>query len=239
MEERNYKLYVHISPSGKRYYGITGQEAKKRWANGKGYKGNNHFTNAINKYGWNNFEHIIIAKGLTEDEAKWLEIELIREFDTTNQDKGYNQSLGGEGASGCVRSEKQRKEHSKRMTGENNPMYGKSPRDNMTEEEKAEYNRKIKENHADFSGKNHPMYGKHHTEETRKKLSNYFRENHAKSKKVICLETGDVFNSIRQTAEWLGVKHHSGVRYAIKNNRKYKNYTFMYYEDWLDNQEAS
>ena len=31
MEERNYKLYVHISPSNKRYYGITGINEKRRW----------------------------------------------------------------------------------------------------------------------------------------------------------------------------------------------------------------
>ena len=44
MEERNYKLYVHISPSNKRYYGITCQEkCEYRWQNGKGYTPNKHF----------------------------------------------------------------------------------------------------------------------------------------------------------------------------------------------------
>ena len=89
-EKMNYKVYVHISPNGKRYYGITKQEVERRWRNGKGYKGNKYFYRAINKHGWDNFEHIVIAKGLTEEEAKWLEIELIREFDTTNTNKGYN-----------------------------------------------------------------------------------------------------------------------------------------------------
>ena len=44
---KEYTVYVHISPNGKRYYGITMQEVNKRWLNGKGYRGNKHFTNAI------------------------------------------------------------------------------------------------------------------------------------------------------------------------------------------------
>ena len=62
-EKMNYKVYVHISPNGKRYYGITKQEIEKRWRNGKGYSNNDHFTNAINYYGWDNFDHIVIARG--------------------------------------------------------------------------------------------------------------------------------------------------------------------------------
>ena len=101
-KKRNYKVYVHIAPNGKRYYGITKQRVEKRWQNGYGYKNNEHFWNSICKYGWNEgFEHIIIAKGLTEEEAKWLEIELIREHDTTNPKYGYNISLGGEGGNGA------------------------------------------------------------------------------------------------------------------------------------------
>lgn len=116
-KKRNYKVYVHINKiNGKRYYGITKQDIEKRWLNGKGYRpyydkkgykhGNEHFWNSICKYGWNEgFEHIVIAKGLSEEEAKWLEVELIKEWDTTNQDKGYNITLGGEGTSGVNRKD--------------------------------------------------------------------------------------------------------------------------------------
>ena len=95
-EKINYKVYVHMAPNGKRYYGITKQEVEKRWNNGKGYKRHDHFYRAINKHGWDNFEHIVIARGLSEEEAKWLEVELIREWDTTNREYGYNITKGGD-----------------------------------------------------------------------------------------------------------------------------------------------
>ena len=94
--ENNYTVYMHISPSNKRYIGITSQKIERRWRNGKGYTNNIHFANAINKYGWDNFQHIIIAKRLTKEVAEWLEIELIREWNTTDINKGYNVNLGGE-----------------------------------------------------------------------------------------------------------------------------------------------
>ena len=106
-----YVVYVHINKvNGKRYYGITCQRPEQRWRNGDGYKCG-YFTNAINKYGWDGFDHIIIASGLTEDEAKWLEVEMRAAHNTTNEKYGYNKTLGGDGASG--------------LTGEKHPMYGK------------------------------------------------------------------------------------------------------------------
>ena len=39
-EKTNYKVYVHIAPNGKRYYGITKKKVERRWRNGKGYEGN-------------------------------------------------------------------------------------------------------------------------------------------------------------------------------------------------------
>ena len=134
---KSYCVYKHISPSNKVYIGITCQKPNERWLNGKGYKKNKYFFRAINKYGWGNFSHIIVAKGLSEDEAKWLEIQLIAVYDSTNKDNGYNLSKGGEGASGCHRTEEYKKkvgdffrgkslseEHKKKIR-ENNWMLGR------------------------------------------------------------------------------------------------------------------
>ena len=67
--DRKYVVYVHINKiNGKRYYGITSMKEKTRWHNGRGYK-TQHFARAIDKYGWEGFDHVVIARGLTEDEA--------------------------------------------------------------------------------------------------------------------------------------------------------------------------
>ena len=74
MNEANDILYLHITPCGKKYFGVASTTANQRWSNGKGYKRNKYFTRAINKYGWDNIDHIILAEGLTSFESDLLEI---------------------------------------------------------------------------------------------------------------------------------------------------------------------
>ena len=72
--ENNFTVYCHISPNGKKYVGITAQEPEVRWNNGLGYKHRNpHFWRAIQKYGWNNIEHIVLANNLSKVWACQLE----------------------------------------------------------------------------------------------------------------------------------------------------------------------
>lgn len=47
------------------------------------------------KYGWDNFDHEIIASNLTLDEANNFEILLIDKLNTRNPDYGYNIASGG------------------------------------------------------------------------------------------------------------------------------------------------
>lgn len=60
-----YTVYMHITPSGKRYIGITCRKPEYRWNNGKGYEANEHFYSAINKYGWDNIKHVIVLSGVS------------------------------------------------------------------------------------------------------------------------------------------------------------------------------
>ena len=91
-------VYMHINKTnGKRYIGITKNEnPNKRWLNGKGYFRNPHFTRAIEKYGWDGFEHIIVADGLTKEIACQWEQSLIALYCCNDKTKGYNITDGGE-----------------------------------------------------------------------------------------------------------------------------------------------
>ena len=92
----NYTVYMHICPNGKKYVGITRLNPKKRWCGGSGYKSNEHFTNAIQKYGWGNIEHKIMANWCTKEYAQLLERKLIQSYKTMNNLYGYNKTSGGE-----------------------------------------------------------------------------------------------------------------------------------------------
>jgi hypothetical protein len=90
---------MHVNKiNGKKYIGITSKQIEQRWGkNGSGYRGSTYFYNAINKYGWNNFDHLIIKERLSEQEAKEMEIDLINKYNSTNSKNGYNLMNGGQG----------------------------------------------------------------------------------------------------------------------------------------------
>lgn len=71
------------------YIGRTGEEKlEDRWKNGKAYKRQPKFYNAIDKYGWNVFEHVFIAECETEEQAILAEAIFKRIYDSV--DNGYN-----------------------------------------------------------------------------------------------------------------------------------------------------
>ena len=113
MENKKFIVYIHISPSNKKYVGITSRSPNQRWNNGKGYKNNEHFYNSIQKYGWNNFKHIIVAENLSKEEACELEIKLIKKFNTQDYHFGYNNTSGGEHTTFSNESKKKMSESKK------------------------------------------------------------------------------------------------------------------------------
>ena len=91
-----YTVYAHINKiNNKIYIGQTKKKTNYRWSYGEGYNHNSIFYNDIQKYGWNNFEHEVVASGLTKEEAENFEKLLIKKLDTTNFDNGYNVQTGG------------------------------------------------------------------------------------------------------------------------------------------------
>lgn len=85
-----YLIYKHTSPDGKVYIGITKNLPNARWNEGAGYETQKKFYKAIQTYGWINFKHEIIAAGLSENEAKKMESELILASRSNEDEFGYN-----------------------------------------------------------------------------------------------------------------------------------------------------
>ena len=171
MSSKVFTVYQHITPNMKSYIGITCYYLSQRWGrNGSGYK-TQMFYKAIQKYGWDNIQHIIIAEGLSQQQAEKLEIDMIKYWDTTNPKNGYNLSHGG-GLTwvGLHHSEetkeKIRQAHlgSKGLCGEDNPRYGT----HLSQEQKDYLSI------MNAGDKNH-FYGRHHTPEVIEQLRELHR----------------------------------------------------------------
>lgn len=114
---------MHLFPNGKKYIGITSKRPEARWENGSGYDKDKQpvVYNAIQKYGWDNIEHIILFNNLSQEEAQLKEIELIDKYKTNvhkyGNDYGHNMTDGGEGATGRIISEDSKLKMSKARIG--------------------------------------------------------------------------------------------------------------------------
>ena len=165
--DKKYCVYKHTAPNGKSYIGITSMTPQQRWANGNGYKHNLHFTNAIEKYGWDNFTHEIIADNLTQEEACEAERKLIDEYDTFNPEHGYNLTTGGEIGKQYTDETRQKQSILAKQLWQNDE-YKKAHEKFLTSPRNGELNPNYG-NHK-LAGENHPNYGKKRNPETIEKM---------------------------------------------------------------------
>lgn len=128
MEERKYIVYIHKNKINRKVYvGITHYtNPEKRWRGGREYRRNILFNKAILKYGWNNFEHIVIFKNLSQEIACRIEILLIKRY--RNKNSCYNIADGGQGISAMNETIKNKisRATSERLL-EDNPMKHLTP----------------------------------------------------------------------------------------------------------------
>lgn len=75
------------------YVGITGNGAENRW--NKGYRHCVKMQHAIEKYGWNGFDHRVLVANLTKEEAEEIETNLIKDLMLQDDRYGYNIAPGG------------------------------------------------------------------------------------------------------------------------------------------------
>lgn len=90
----NISLYIHIAPDKRVYVGVS-KNVWWRWKDkGAGYR-RKRFRQAIDEFGWDNFEHHVIKKKLTEEEADLLEQLFIAYYNSTDLKYGFNKCTGG------------------------------------------------------------------------------------------------------------------------------------------------
>lgn len=164
-----YKVYIHTFPNGKKYIGLCKGSEKKRWGiGGKKYAEHPVMNAAIQKYGWDNIKHEIVASGLTKEEAMKMEETLIAKYKTfpPSLGFGYNCTSGGESRlpsdeERAKMSEKSRKWWSDPQNKEKWIRNRTGKKKNLTEEQRHEIGRKL----AEFNR------GKPLSEEHKKKIS--------------------------------------------------------------------
>lgn len=202
MEEKKdnvYIVYKHISPTGREYVGMT-RNIKKRWeGNGCSYTKNSEFRNDIMKYGWDNFQHLIIKDELSLSEASKLEDELI--VDAMNRGVVYNIARGGIGGShpawnkGVPLSEEQKAKltaanQGKKLSDETKRKIGEAGRGRVFSEETR---RKIGDKNR---GKKH---SKEHTEKWIKSNRWRFRKIEIRRNQELIGVFDSIHGAVRQT----------------------------------------
>lgn len=252
-------VYMHINIfNNKRYIGQTHQDPNDRWKNGNGYLNKNKngsyrqplFARAISRYGWDNFEHIIVCEELSSYEANKLEKELIAKYKTTDPRYGYNIKDGGDK---CPMSNESKKKISKALKeyykDHKGTFYGKHHSD--------ESKRKIKESNSGSnnrwygktgwmigkSGDKHPCYNRKHTNEEKELMSKNRKgkcvgSSNPRSKKVVQLtkdgEFIDMYETMSLAEKKTGVKYPNIWKVCHGKQELAKGFRWMFYDDYID-----
>jgi len=226
MDNNNtYCVYVHTNTiNGKKYIGITGQDPQRRWGtNGNRYK-NPYFNNAIKKYGWDKFKHEILESNLSLKRACELEKYYIKLFNTKSPN-GYNLTDGGEGTVGWVPTEDFRRKQSKIHKEQwNDPEFRMKMMDIRQSSNSVYKSKEFREKISQLvSGENNPNYKHYWTDEQKQNLrvkqqNNpiYKNENNPNAKRIMCVETGEIFECMKYAMEKYGIKAHGSLTVALK-----------------------
>ena len=158
--ENNYSVYQHVTPDGMHYYGAT-NNIKRRWeGNGRLYK-TTALQPYIEKYGWNNIQHIILFENQSKEDALKIEDSLI----ISGWEKGncINQQRSGN----ISKEEGYYREYRREYREENREKYNEYQR-----EYQREYHREYREQNKDEFRK----YQREYRRKNKDKINEYYRQ---------------------------------------------------------------
>ena len=189
-----YTIYLHKNKiNNKVYIGQTIQDnLNDRWKNGLGYKTCTYFYNAIQKYGWDNFEHLILEQGqnLTKEELNQKEQYYINLYKANNPEFGYNITAGSQNnisPNALPKALEWMRQH---------PEFGKARAQNMLQ------------------------WQKEHPEEIlAMRRINVKKATNARKKKIQCVETGEIFESASDAARKIPKTSQSKICMVCRGQR--------------------
>lgn len=166
-------------------------------------KGNrrNSFWNKVTKK--TDYQVEILYNNLTWEDACELEMLLIESYGRRDLGTGtlVNLTDGGEGTTGHILSEEHKEILRVSKLGDKNPMFGKDfskeHRDKMSKSR---------------SGDKSYMFGVNKTQEQKDKISDSRKGKltygeHHQAKRVVNVKTGEIYSTIKEVAELLGIKY--------------------------------
>ena len=223
-----YIVYQHKNKINEKVYiGITSQKPEQRWGSqGCNYKSSPHFYSAIQKYGWDNFEHNILFTELTKEQACLKEQELIKEYNSMNREFGYNSTSGGDI---FTMNEETKQKISQAMMGNQN---------NLGHPCSEEKKKKI----------SNAQKGREFTEEHKQKLSEAAKNRHvpcseekkqilkekSHKKPVYCEELDKIFESVQECGRQLGIPATNISKLCNGRGKTLKGYHLRYYNDTIN-----
>lgn len=219
-----YIVYQHKNKiNGKIYIGITARKPEVRWKNGEGYKSSPHFYSAIQRYGWDNFEHNILFTNLTKEEACKKEQELIKQYNSMDRDFGYNSTSGGDI---FVMNDETKQKISKAMKGNKNGLGHACSEEKKKKISDAQKGRKFTEEHKQKLSEAAKRRHVPCSEEKKEKLK---QKSHKKP--VYYEELDTVFESVQECARQLGISASNISKLCNGRGKTLKGYHLRYYDN--------
>lgn len=185
---------------------------------------NTYFHNALNKYGFDNFEWSILCETDSESKLNALEKFYIAAYRKIG--KLYNMTDGGEGKNGWKPSSETLLKMSQSKIGNKNPFFGKHF--NPESIKKLSESRKGK-----ATGKRNGMFGVNRKGEKSPNYNRIFSDEWCKNislsrigkknpaaRSVKNIDTNEIFFTIKEAAEWCGLKHSSTILRNISGKLK-------------------
>ena len=196
--ENNYSVYQHVTPDGMYYFGQT-NNIKRRWSsNGIQYKETSLYP-YIEKYGWDNIQHIVLFKDQTKENALWIEdflIETAREDGVcinkhrsglVSKEEGYKQNQYQKNRDEILEQSrqyyqknrekiKQYREQNKEHINERYRQYYEQNKEKIREQKK-QYYEQNKDKRKDYLEQNKDKFRKYQRQyRERKKLEKQLKE---------------------------------------------------------------